>query len=182
MPLFRSYVKGSGKKVRKERYFHMQPAFLGFAVLCAVFIEIAGFIVVGSRIGVLATLALVMIAMFAGVQLLRSQGLSILKPIQDEISAGRTPDREMAEGAMIVTGAILLIVPGFVSDVIGILLFIKPVRLLLWRHMAKHLNRDRAQRKGARQETKTIDLDDHEYHSTDPENSPWRTPDGSGRN
>jgi len=154
----------------------MQPAFSGFAVLGIVLIEIAGFVIIGSRIGVLATLALVLLAMFTGFYFLRSQSFGILRRIQEELNAGRIPDREMAEGAMIVTGAILLIIPGFVSDIIGILLFIRPVRDILWHRLSKRIVRSNLYTERHRQNRKTIDLDDADYHSVDPENSPWRKP------
>lgn len=154
----------------------MQPAFSGLAVLLAIFIEITGFIIVGSRIGVLATLILVLLSMLAGIYLLRSQGISILTRMQNELTAGRAPDRQMAEGAMVVIGAILLIIPGFVSDIIGILLFIQPVRDLIWNHFSKRIINNRPYNTDHGQKTKTIDLDQDDYHCDDPENSPWRKP------
>lgn len=154
----------------------MQPTFLSFAVLGAIFIEIAGFIIVGSRIGVLATLALIMISMLAGVYLLRVQGISILRRMQNELSAGRTPDRELAEGAMVVIGAILLIIPGFVSDIAGILLFLRPVRGFIWRQLSKRPPGRRPPGKKPAPPAKTIDLDESDYQARDPHNSPWRKP------
>jgi len=174
---FAFLFKGNQEKSEKQKgIFNMQPAFSGFAVLGAVFIEIAGFIIIGSGIGVLPTLTLVMLSMFAGVYLLRSHGISILQRIRDELSAGRIPDREMAEGAMIMAGAILLIIPGFVSDIIGLLLFIQPVQKLIRHYLSKRIIRDRRYTGNRRQETKTIDPDNHDYHSSDPESSPWRDP------
>jgi UPF0716 protein FxsA len=81
-------------------------------MLAMPFIEIAGFVIVGSEIGVLATLGLVILSAMLGFFLLRVQGFGLLQRIRMESAAGRVPDREMMHGAMIVVAAIMLIVPG----------------------------------------------------------------------
>jgi len=110
------------------------PLILGLLfITVVVFIEIAGFILVGSRIGVLLTLALLLVAVLAGIFLLRAQGKGLLQRIIQELESGRTPDREIVEGLMMVVASILLIVPGFFSDILGLLLFLPPLRMLLQR-------------------------------------------------
>lgn len=157
--------------------------FPGFILLAAIFIEIAGFIIVGKAIGVVGTLGLIVLSMVAGFILLRIQGISLLAKMQHELAAGRVPDRELVHGALLILAAILLIIPGFVSDTIGILLFIPPIRDLIWQYVAKKMTiragfstnftgSDFAKNKG-----QTIDLDADDYHSSDPEHSPWRKDD-----
>src|SRR5690606_39896012 len=96
------------------------------------FIEIAGFVLVGSTIGVFATFGLVILSPMLGFFLLRLQGIGLLQRIRTETAAGRVPDREVVHGAMLVLAAILLIVPGFVSSAIGILLFVPFIRDFMW--------------------------------------------------
>ncbi|KXF79243.1 exclusion suppressor FxsA [Paramesorhizobium deserti] len=147
------------------------------------FLEIAGFVIVGSHIGVLATLALVVLGGMLGFFLLRVQGFSLLQKIRAEAAAGRVPDRELVHGAMLVLAAILLIIPGFFTDICGLLLFIPPVRDLVWRYLSRSgvivtMGATRygpgyeAGQKPARD--RVIDLDPEDYSRKPDPNSPWR--------
>lgn len=149
------------------------------------FLEIAGFVIVGRQIGVLATLALVVAAGVLGAILLRVQGFGAMTRVGKELDAGQDPSRELANSAMILVAGILLLIPGFVTDIIGLLLFLPPVRALAWRFLKSRVVISAAgfggfTRPGARSGArgKTIDLDADEY-SAQPEsgprpNSPWR--------
>lgn len=106
-------------------------------MLAMPFIEIAGFVIVGSQIGVLATLGLVVLSAVLGFFLLRVQGIGLLQRIRTEAAAGRAPDREVVYGAMLVLAAIMLIVPGFVTSAAGLLLFIPFVRDLVWEKLLR---------------------------------------------
>jgi len=150
-----------------------------FFVIAAIFIEIAGFIIVGNWLGVLPTLALLLTCMLAGIILLRLQGRGLLRRIQKELASGRTPDREIIEGLMMVIGSVMLIMPGFVSDIIGILLFLPPLRALLWRYMAKYVTSStkfypRASKGHQKFDGGIIDLEGEEYQRQGDEKSPWR--------
>ncbi|OJJ09652.1 MULTISPECIES: FxsA family protein [unclassified Roseibium] len=91
-------------------------------------IEISVFIWVGELLGVLPTILLTVLTAMAGTLMLRQQGLSLLMRMQKELDGGRAPGNEVMQGAMIVLASILLLIPGFVTDAIGLLLFIPPVR------------------------------------------------------
>ncbi len=95
--------------------------------------EIATFVLVGREVGVGMTLLLVLAGMIAGVVLLRLQGLGTLRRLQQTTAKGGDPGRELVHGVMIVIAGILLIVPGFLSDIVGLLLFLPPVRDFAWR-------------------------------------------------
>lgn len=146
------------------------------------FLEIAGFIVVGREIGVLATIALIVLMAVIGSFLLRTQGFGVLRRAQSELDAGRDPGREIANGVMIVVAAFLLILPGFVSDIVGLTLFIPQVRDLVWRWLKSRISVVTSFGPGfgagPRRDSRTIDLDPEDYTATsgkpDP-NSPWRT-------
>lgn len=155
--------------------------FLPFLILLWPLLEIAGFVVVGREIGVFPTIGLIILTAVAGSILLRVQGFGVMRRIQAEMDAGRDPGRELANGAMILVAGILLLLPGFVTDILGILLFLPPVRDMAWRLLKGRVgvwtvsSGPFAGR--SRQSSNTIDLDPEDY-SSDPGNSnpdsPWR--------
>jgi len=74
--------------------------------------------------------------------------------------------------------AILLIIPGFVSDIIGLLLFIPFIRDVIWRFFSNKIEVRTSFDENSRDNNgPTIDLDADSYHSTHPEQSPWRKDD-----
>ncbi|TIQ24398.1 MAG: hypothetical protein E5X61_24280, partial [Mesorhizobium sp.] len=102
--------------------------------------------------------------------LLRYQGFGVMTRVRAEMGAGRDPSRQLAHGAMIVLAAILLIIPGFITDIFGILLFLPPVRDLAWRLLKGRIVLATSFGTGgfrARQRDKTIDLDDSDYSRGD---------------
>jgi UPF0716 protein FxsA len=145
-------------------------------------LEIAGFVLVGRQIGVLPTLGLVIATGIAGAILLRLQGFGAMARIRAELDAGRDPSRELAHGVMIMLAGILLLIPGFVTDILGVLLFLPPVRDAAWRllrsrvHLAGSFGSTSGgfRRPGDRRGDKTIDLDEDEYSTARDPNSPWR--------
>lgn len=154
------------------------------------FLEIAGFVIVGEEIGVLATLGLIILSAFVGFALLRHQGLSLLNQMKVETAAGRTPERGIIHGALLVLAGILLIIPGFLTDIIGLLLFIPFVRNLLWAgYLRKRVivatnfqtgsaGSNYRQSSYNKQDDDIIDLDPEDYssssdHDKNAKNSPW---------
>jgi UPF0716 protein FxsA len=144
--------------------------------------EIAGFIVVGKAIGVLATLGLVLLAMVAGSILLRRQSFATLAKVQADLAAGKTPADPLAEGAVLTLASLLIMAPGFLSDIIGIALFIRPLRAALWRAIRRRAKLGPLQRRPAyRAQPTVVDLDRSEYGASPPRSdSPWRPREGSG--
>lgn len=147
----------------------MPFSLIPFALLLIPALEIAVFIVVGSKIGVLATLALVILTAAIGSVLLRVQGFGVLSRIRTETEAGRLPGREVGNGVMILAAGLLLLTPGFVTDAIGFLLFVPAVRAWLWRLLASRVTvvvggmngpRPRRPRDGV------VDLDPEDFSET----------------
>jgi UPF0716 protein FxsA len=141
-------------------------------------VEIAGFVIVGREIGVLSTIGLVIGMGVLGAILLRHQGFGVLSRIRAEMEAGRDPGRELAHGAMILVAGFLLLLPGFVSDLIGLALFVPPIRDIAWRWISRNVdfstvvvNRDF---RGASRNSRTIDLDEEDYSAEPNPDSPWR--------
>lgn len=85
---------------------------------------------VGSAIGILPTLALLIIDSIAGTLLVKSQGGVAWRRFNEATAAGRIPAREVADGALIILGGAFLLTPGFITDVFGFLLLIPFTRLL----------------------------------------------------
>ena len=163
----------------------MSSSLAPLIMLAMPFIEIAGFVIIGSKIGVFATLGLIILSAMLGFFLLRVQGIGLLQRIRTEAAAGRVPDREMVHGAMLVLAAILLIVPGFVSSAIGILLFIPFIRDFMWEKFmrgrmvvattSRYSDSYGHQRPGSNpRQDHIIDLDPEDYTTRPNENSPWK--------
>jgi len=95
--------------------------FLAFVAI--VFAEIATFIVVGKWIGVFPTLLFIVLTSVLGVYLVKKRGTKSLQTIQKSIEQGQPPGVALIEAFMMFIGAVLLIVPGFLSDIIGLMMF-----------------------------------------------------------
>jgi UPF0716 protein FxsA len=94
-------------------------------------IEIWLLIKVGRVIGTLPTIAILLAISMTGAWLARSQGFRIIVAIRDELAAGRLPAAHILDGALILTGGILLLTPGFFTDFIGLFFLIPASRQLL---------------------------------------------------
>ena len=90
--------------------------------------EIALFIYVGGRIGLLATLVAIVLTAAVGSTLVARQGAAAMADVQSAFFSARFPGRELAHGAMIVIAGAFLVTPGFLTDVVGFLLLVPPVR------------------------------------------------------
>ena len=83
--------------------------------------EIYVLVSVGEAIGGLSTVLLVVITAFIGSNLLRQQGWSTMAKAQQSMAEGRAPAIEMLEGVVILVSGILLLTPGFITDILGLL-------------------------------------------------------------
>ena len=103
------------------------------------FLEIYVLIAVGGVIGVLPTIILVLGLSVFGAYLLRVQGLAALFKVQDSLSKGQMPVDAMLDGAGLTLAAGLLIAPGLITDAMGFVLLIPPVRHWLSRRLLGRL-------------------------------------------
>jgi UPF0716 protein FxsA len=94
-------------------------------------VEIALFVLVGQAIGLWPTLALVVLAAVTGMFLVRVNGLQALMRMRASVEAGEDPVGPLAHGALVVLAGVLLILPGFFTDALGLLLLIPPLRTAL---------------------------------------------------
>src|SRR5918999_2813474 len=93
--------------------------------------ELYVIIQVGQAIGLLPTLAILVLDGFVGAALARSQGRAAWERFNRALTEGRVPARETADGAMIILGGALLLTPGFITDVVGLALLFPPTRALI---------------------------------------------------
>jgi len=85
---------------------------------------------VGAILGAGTTLLILLSTGIAGASLARWQGLAILEKTQNEINRGMMPSTQLMDGLMILAAGILLLTPGFITDILGILLLIPWCRSL----------------------------------------------------
>jgi UPF0716 protein FxsA len=116
--------------------FVFSVALIGLPLL-----DIASLIVVGRHIGALQTLAMVLLAAIGGVLMIRAQGFAILSQARKMLEAGRFPARQAFDGVCALIGGALLVLPGFVSDVLGVLLLLPPCRALLLAMISRQITR-----------------------------------------
>lgn len=114
------------------------PALLLFIVFPL--LELWLLIKVGSLIGPLVTVLLVVATAVLGLALLRVQGLSALMRAQVRMQAGEAPVEELVQGVFLAAGGLLLLVPGFITDFLGFLCLIPGIRQWL---VGQILKRDR---------------------------------------
>ena len=104
-------------------------------------VELYVIIQVGEAIGILPTLGLLLADALLGSLLLRHQGRGAWRRFNEALAQGRFPAPEVADGVMIAVGATLLLTPGFITDIFGLILLIPPTRALVRRLMGLYFGR-----------------------------------------
>jgi UPF0716 protein FxsA len=122
---------------------------LAIAFILVPLAELAVLIAVGDVIGLLPTLVLLLVVSVAGAWLAKREGLAAWRRFNLAMADGRIPTVEVADGAMILLAGALLLTPGFLTDVAGILLLLPPTRALA-RRLAPRIAARRLRRAGRR--------------------------------
>ncbi len=161
----------------------MRTPWIAIFVILLPLAEIAGFVVVGQWVGLWTTLALVLLSGLLGMLLLRMQGLQVLRQLSEDGREGRVPGETIVHGAMIVIASLLLMIPGFITDIIGIALFIPGVRRLIWSSIGRRIvvtgsssfrREHRYSEQGnPRSQGRVVDLDDEDFRREPNPSSPW---------
>src|SRR5688572_33367698 len=94
---------------------------------------------VGEAIGVPLTILLLAADSIIGSLLLKSQGRAVWRRFSETMAAGRIPHREVLDGVMVIFGGAFLITPGFITDVLGLLLLLPPTRFFMRRLVLRAL-------------------------------------------
>lgn len=115
-----------------------------FRILFALFIiipiiEITVLMQVGELIGAWSTVAIVIISAWLGAKYVRQQGLATLQSVQTKMSQGEMPSGEIVTGLMLLVAGVLLVTPGFVTDIFGLLLLVPSFRQALASAVQKQL-------------------------------------------
>ena len=115
---------------------------LGLLVLVFLVLPVAELYViyqVGDAIGIIPTLLLLAADSILGSLLLRSQGRSAWRRFNEALAAGRMPHREVMDGVLVIFGGAFLITPGFLTDVLGVILLLPPTRSMVRRVLARRV-------------------------------------------
>lgn len=96
---------------------------------------------VGDAIGILPTLAILVADSLLGSWLLKMQGRAVWRRFNETLRAGRVPTREIVDGVLVIFGGAFLITPGFITDVVGVLLLLPPTRSLFRRGLQRQFER-----------------------------------------
>ena len=123
-------------------------------------IEIYLFIKIGSIIGALSTISLILITAFLGVYYARYEGFNTLKSGFSQILKNEIPLYEIISGAALAFAALLLILPGFATDLLGILLIFPPTRKLFFNKLSKKYSENEKMKKKNYIEGEYEDIDD----------------------
>ena len=108
------------------------------SIILVPIIEIYLFIKIGSQIGAFKTIFLIFFTAVVGVYYAKHEGLNTIKSGLTNMVRNRIPAYELISGAAIAFAAILLIIPGFGTDILGFLLIFPPTRKLLFGHISKN--------------------------------------------
>jgi UPF0716 protein FxsA len=101
--------------------------------------ELAVIIQVGQAIGVWWTIGLLLADSILGSWLMRHQGRSTWRRFNETMQAGRVPTREALDGALVIFGGALLLTPGFITDILGLILLIPPTRAVVRAVLARRI-------------------------------------------
>ena len=122
-----------------------------FMILLALFIivplaELFVIVKIGSQVGYFYTILTLVIISFTGAALAKRQGYATVARIQNDVGEGRMPGDSLIDGALILTAALLLLTPGYITDAVGLLILLPPVRALIRRFARRRIERAVRQR------------------------------------
>ena len=132
-----------------------------FIIILVPVIEIYLFIKIGSQIGALTTILLIFVTAVVGIYYARYEGLNTLKSGFIQLNKKQMPAYEVLSGAFIALGAILLIIPGFATDLFGFLIIFPITRKIILNKLSKNIQKKTNQKKNFIEgEFEDIDEDD----------------------
>ena len=111
-----------------------------FFIILVPVVEIYLFIKIGSQIGALTTILLIFVTAIVGIYYAKYEGLNTLKSGFIQLNKKQIPAFEVLSGAFIALGALLLIIPGFATDLLGFLIIFPITRKIIFRIFGKKIN------------------------------------------
>ena len=116
---------------------------LFFIILFVPLVEIYLFIQIGGQIGAFNTILVILLTAVVGVYFVRLQGLSTLKSGVTQLYKNKIPVYEIISGAALALAALLLIIPGFATDIIGFLLILPITRNIIFKYLSKKYTKEK---------------------------------------
>lgn len=147
---------------------------MAVAFLLYVVAEVAAVWMVASLIGVLPMLALLLLGAFAGSWLTRREGGKTARAFMTTMQAGRAPHTEITDGMLIGFGGLLILLPGFISDIAGLLVLLPPIRGLLRRAWLRRVERRAPLAHSHRERVIVVDSEVVDTERNDPGQQPQR--------
>lgn len=145
------------------------------ALIAIPLIEIGLFIEAGGLIGLWPTLALVLLAAVAGLRIIRMQGIQAAARLRAALNGFGDPAEPLGQGALAVLAGMLLLVPGFFTDALGLLLLVPPVRRAILRRLGARVRVAGFASGGMpRHEPWRPEVIDGEFHEVEPDKLPRR--------
>ena len=117
-----------------------------FLIIGIPIVEIYLFIKVGSQIGAFNTISLIFITAFIGVLYARYEGFNTLKSGMEQIVQKKVPIYEIFSGAALAFAALLLIIPGFATDILGLLIIFPPTRSMLLKNISSKYSKKKSEK------------------------------------
>lgn len=100
-------------------------------VILWIWAEIAAFIAIGGELGVILTIIGIFVTAMIGMWLLRTQGRMVMASLQSQVSRGEAPVASLAAGVSILGGAVLMLIPGYLTDAAGLVMFMPVIRTII---------------------------------------------------
>jgi UPF0716 protein FxsA len=110
------------------------------AFVVVVMVEIYAIIQVAHAIGALDTIALLIVVSVIGAWLTKHEGFVVLRRLRAQLDAGHAPTDELIDGVLVLGAGVLLMVPGFVTDAIGLIVLFPPTRVPLRRYLRRRFS------------------------------------------
>ncbi len=107
------------------------PLLIVIGLCLWVWAELAALAAIGGELGVLLTIAGIFVTAMVGIWLLRNQGRAIMSSLQAQLARGKTPVASLAAGTSVMVGAVLMLIPGYLTDAIGLVMFLPVIRNLI---------------------------------------------------
>jgi UPF0716 protein FxsA len=143
--------------------------------------ELYVILAVGDAIGWLPTIAILAADSILGSVLLKTQGRAVWVRFNEQMQAGRVPTREILDGVLVIFGGAFLITPGFLTDIIGLLLLLPPTRSVFRGLVSRQLGRRAAASVGRRRRSQPPDAWDVDGTATERDQSDFELPPPDGR-
>lgn len=137
--LFCQYLDQLAIFLCKSGYYQPMLRILFLLFLIVPLVEVYLFIQVGRVIGALPTIALCIFTAVSGTWLFRQQGMQTFRRVQEKVRLGEPPAVDMVEAMILLLAGLLLLVPGFFTDIVALLCLIPPVRARLARALTRRL-------------------------------------------